>query len=185
MKSVPQAPGSVHKKVKGRLVFDRKFDQNTPLIRSTVKREICKLISRGLTMDKICEVEGIPPKHIIYDLIWRDAEFEKMYRAARLSAAEVWANEIRENAAKAANLDSVAEKKSMAHVQAIRLQVDTDKWLLSKMLRAQYGDDLPAEDGKSANTMLEIIKAVAQLARTPAAEPRPVRGRVVVPELEN
>lgn len=135
-------------------------------------------------MKKICEGEGIPPKHVIYDLLWRDPEFEAMYRKARLAAAEVWANELRELAEEAKNLSSIPEKKSMAHVQAIRLQVDTDKWLLSKMLRGQYGDDLPAEDGKSANTMLEIIKAVAQLARP--SEPKTVQARVIdVPAIED
>jgi hypothetical protein len=187
-KIVPKAPCDKHHKLydkgKQRLVFKHRFDQRPAIVGEQTKRQICKLVAQGMYMKDVVRQEGIPPQHVIYDMIWRDPEFKQMYKAARMAAAEVWADKLRELASEASDLHGVPEKKSLAHVQAIRLQVDTDKWLLSKMLREEFGDDLSPKGGGGTATMLEIIKAVALLARTPA-EPKPVMARVIVPEIED
>jgi len=161
--------------------FVAKFDQHAPIIGIQVRREICKRIARGEKVRDICEVDGIPDRHHVYDLIWRDPDFKRMYYDARLARAEVWAEELRENAAEAARLDNIPEKKSMAHVQAIKLQVETDKWLLGKLLPQQYGENQVPTGEKAVGDVLAIIREVATLARSE----KPVRGEIVTPLLEN
>ena len=173
------------KKKPARKKFMARFDQHAPVIGIAVQREICRRVAAGESMKVIEAVEGIPAKHQIYDLIWRDPNFKRMYKDARMAQMLILAEELREVAAEAKNLKNVAEKKAMAHVQAIRLQVDTDKWLLSKLLKDEYGDDLPPAGGNrdAMSSVLDIIREVSKLARE---EPKPVvKARVVVPAIED
>lgn len=169
----------------GRQVFNKRFDQHAPLISLGVQREICRLLATGKTVKEIVEVEGIPSRDQIYNLMWRDPVFKRMYKDARICRAEVWAEELREKAAEGKNLDDIPEKKAMAYVQAIRNIVDTDKWLLSKILREEYGDDLPVGDPRRGNAIgdvLQVIKEVQKLARAEA--PIKTAKATVVPELQ-
>ena len=133
-------------------------------------------------MKQIESDERMPRRQHIYHLLWRDAEFKRMYHDARAARAAVRAEELSELAAKAADLGGLDAKKSMAHVQAIRLQVDTDKWLLSKILPREYGDELPDKGDKRSQVgdVLEIVRAVAQLARD-----KPLRAEVVIPTIQD
>lgn len=163
------------------MVYNKRFDQHAPLISLGVQREICRRLATGKTLKEICADADIPKEHHIYDLIWRDPAFKRMYKDARLARAEVWAEQLRELASEAKNLDGIAEKKSMAHVQAIRLQVDTDKWLLSKLLNEEYGDELPEKNrgGATAGDAVQLIREVIKLTR----EEKVAKATVITPEL--
>lgn len=161
----------------------KRFDQHAPIVSLSVQREICRLVAMGKTLKQVTRVDGIPTKAQIYGLMWRDPAFKRMYKDARLARAEVWAEEMREEAAKAKNLKGIPEKKAMAHVQACRLVVDTDKWLLSKILADEYGDELPDQRrGKAVGDFLEVIRGVNKLARDDP-QPKTVKATVVIPTL--
>ena len=148
-----------------RPIYNARFDAVAPLISNSVKREILKRITRGHSMREIAEDPKLPKEHEIYDLIHRDPDFATAYRAARLARASVWAEEIREKARRAEDCQNMG-KEALAYVHAIRLQIDTDKWLLSRLLPAEYGEkqvDSPTE--RTVTGVLEVIKLVTGLVR--------------------
>jgi hypothetical protein len=154
-----------------RLVFKKRFDQRVPLISEGVRREICRRRATGQSMKEITADPDLPNQDLIYDLMWRDESFKKMYKAARMAYTEKIAEELRDKAAEARDFKG-DPKGHMAHVQAVRLEVDTDKWLLSKLLAEEYGDELPNQQrGKAVSDLMSVIQSVAQLAWDNKPEP--------------
>jgi len=71
------------------------------------------------------------------------------YQAAVMRRAALWAEELVELADDTSQDHNADGKGNMAAVARSRLQVDTRKWLLSKLIPRQYGDSmaLTAADG--------------------------------------
>ncbi len=108
------------------------------------KAEICALVLSGmrggLSAFKACEAAGVP--HSTF-LLWMkdDAELADSYARAREDLIERIANEVIELSDADVGLQPDG-KKDWAAVQKHKLQVDTRKWLLSKLAPKKYGDKL-------------------------------------------
>lgn len=108
------------------------------------KADICALVLSGmrggLSTFKACEAAGVP--HSTF-LLWMkdDAELADSYARAREDLIERIANEVLE-LSDADVGEQPDGKKDWAAVQKHKLQVDTRKWLLSKLAPKKYGDKL-------------------------------------------
>lgn len=108
------------------------------------KADICALVLSGmrggLSTFKACEAAGVP--HSTF-LLWMkdDAELANSYARAREDLIERIANEVIELSDADVGLQPDG-KKDWAAVQKHKLQVDTRKWLLSKLAPKKYGDKL-------------------------------------------
>jgi hypothetical protein len=108
------------------------------------KADICALVLSGmrggLSAFKACEAAGVP--HSTF-LLWMkdDAELADSYARAREDLIERIANEVIELSDADVGLQPDG-KKDWAAVQKHKLQVDTRKWLLSKLAPKKYGDKL-------------------------------------------
>jgi len=108
------------------------------------KADICALVLSGmrggLSTFKACEAAGVP--HSTF-LLWMkdDAELADSYACAREDLIERIANEVIELSDADVGLQPDG-KKDWAAVQKHKLQVDTRKWLLSKLAPKKYGEKL-------------------------------------------
>ena len=108
------------------------------------KADICALVFSGmrggLSTFKACDAAGVP--HSTF-LMWMkdDAELANSYARAREDLIERIANEVMELSDADVGLQPDG-KKDWAEVQKHKLQVDTRKWLLSKLAPKRYGDKL-------------------------------------------
>jgi hypothetical protein len=108
------------------------------------KADICALVlsgmRSGLSAFKACEAAGVPQSTFN---IWlgMDAELAAEYARAREDLIERIANEVLE-LSDADVGEQPDGKKDWAAVQKHKLQVDTRKWLLSKLAPKKFGDKL-------------------------------------------
>jgi hypothetical protein len=123
----------------------RELDQSTA-------DEICTRISSGQRLRQICK-ELNTSSETIYFWMARNEEFAKQYADAKQKQAESMADEMMEIADSA---EFTNGDYGNAAVQAARLQVDTRKWLLSKLLPKKYGDRIQNEVTGAGGAALNI-----------------------------
>lgn len=108
------------------------------------KADICALVLSGmrggLSAFKACEAAGVSQSTFN---LWlnEDAKLAAEYARAREDLIERIANEVIELSDADVGLQPDG-KKDWAAVQKHKLQVDTRKWLLSKLAPKKYGDKL-------------------------------------------
>ena len=99
------------------------------------KAEICDLVLSGmrggLSAFKACEAAGVPHSTFM-EWLRDDTELSNSYARAREDLIERIANEVMELSDADVGLQPDG-KKDWAAVQKHKLQVDTRKWLLSKL----------------------------------------------------
>lgn len=112
--------------------------------------KICEQLSRGISLRTVCLAEEMPDAATIFRWFRTNEEFCKQYARAKEESADAMAEEILDLSDGAIDIiKKGAEKKSSALGQAVRLQVDTRKWIMSKMKPKKYGDKLDlTSDGK-------------------------------------
>lgn len=111
--------------------------------------KICGLISNGMSLRAICNVNGMPARGTVYQWLNENLEFQDQYTRARVEQADYFAEEIVEIA------DSV--EADSAAVAKARLQVDARKWAASKLAPKKYGEktelDVKSSDGSMTPTV--------------------------------
>ena len=97
-----------------------------------IANKICELIAQGHSLNKLSQRDDIPSSAAIYNWLARYPEFVEKYAHARGVQAEVMAQEIQDLAD-----DCDLERNA---INKARLQVDSRKWLMSKLYPNKYGD---------------------------------------------
>lgn len=121
---------------------------------------ICKRIAMGESLRAICREEDMPNGQTIYNWLVEPEKrwFLEQYTQARGIQAELMFEQLNELADVSVE-DIVGDDKSDgARVQARKLQVDTRKWVLSKMLPKKYGDKLDVTSGNKPIPLLNAIR---------------------------
>lgn len=159
-----------------------------PEIRTKANADrICALLAEGMSLRKICEMDGMPSKPAILDWLAIDADFAAQYAQARVKQAEGMGEELLEIADDGRNDwmeklgkdgQSLGWMVNGEAVQRSRLRVDTRKWLLSKMLPKKYGEKIEHEhSGPNGAPIPVAVSAVdyaalkADLAALPKRAP--------------
>jgi hypothetical protein len=129
--------------------------------RAKVSKIVFAAMSNGSSLRKACELEGI--SHTTF-LVWvnDDTEIADQYAKARDALHSYWADEIMTIADAPVGSTDNGTTDSGA-VQKQRLQIDSRKWLLSKLASKQYGDKLQV-GGDAANPIMiqEITRKIVQ-----------------------
>lgn len=113
----------------------------------------CERVAEGESVRSICADPDMPARSSIFKWIGMYPEFTDQYTRAREIGAEVKFDELEELAATA----------TPDCVSVVKLQVDTRKWALSKMMPKKYGDKVQQEidhrssDGSMKPTVIEIV----------------------------
>jgi hypothetical protein len=92
---------------------------------------ICLRLAEGESLNHICKDEGMPDMTTVMRWLKAHDDFRQSYAHAREVQATRWADEI------VALSDAAMGNED---TQARRLQVDSRKWIVAKMLPKVYGD---------------------------------------------
>ena len=111
---------------------------------------ICKRVALGEALITICKDDNMPCMDQVLHWANIDPTFADMYTRARDTQADTLADGLETLAASAIGMDA-------AGVQAIRLQVDTRKWIVSKLKPRRYGEHLQI-DGEIKHRSADSIE---------------------------
>lgn len=105
-------------------------------------QRVLEYAAEGVSLSAMCRLPGMPAPITV--ITWRqtDPTFSKAYDDARRHLAERYAQDVVDLADSARGLDA-------AGVQAVRLAVDTRKWVASKILPHTYGDNVQVQHSGS------------------------------------
>ncbi len=136
-------------KVAGAKTTARKVGRPTDYTEKLVTA-ICVGIAEGMSLRKVCELNGMPSISTVLRWLADDskAEFRDQYVRAREAQADVLAEEILQIADDGRNDTQVDDEGNVFvdhdHIARSRLRVDARKWLASKMAPKKYGDKIEA-----------------------------------------
>lgn len=123
---------------------------------------LCEEIATGRSVTQICKEKWAPDKTTFYRWCYRHEDFRHQYARAKNLAQEMAAEEIWEIASEATN-DTV---------NVARLQVDTKKWIASKLLPKRYGEksqlDHVSSDGSMKPVVVELVGPTESTTTDPA-----------------
>lgn len=124
--------------------------------RARIADQVLAGMGQGLSAFKACEAAGIPHSTFM-GWLDNDAELVNRYTRARENLIERMANEIIEISDKDVEIQD--GKRDWAAVQKHKLQVDTRKWLLSKLAPKKYGDKVGVEVTGEGGGPIQILAA--------------------------
>lgn len=137
----------------------------------TIATKICTLVSEGLSVRKVCEMEGMPSRYTVYKWISQYDDFANRYARAKTLGSEALADEILEIADDGTNDwmekhdkngEHIGWQLNGEHVQRSRLRVDTRKWLLAKLQPTKYGERVDMNHGlQPDNPIMSLIQQVS------------------------
>lgn len=126
--------------------------------RAKIAQQIFDGMRNGLSAYKACVSAGV--NQSTFTLWMRDdEELAKEYARAREDLIERMANEIMEISDQDVEI-SEEGKKDWAAIQKHKLQVDTRKWLLSKLAPKRYGEKLEISGDENSPLKIEKIERV-------------------------
>jgi hypothetical protein len=125
--------------------------------RAIISQAVLDGMRSGLSAFKACQAAGVP-QSTFSRWVDEDAILAENYTRAREDLIELMANEVLELSDKDVGLQPDG-KKDWAAVQKHKLQVDTRKWLLSKLAPKKYGDRLELAGDKENPLQVQTIDA--------------------------
>ncbi len=132
-----------------------------PAYNPTIALHVCYEIACGIPMREIAARHGLPDRATIFGWVLDVPEFATAYLRARELAAHGMADD----------LPALADTATGENTQAVRLQVETRRWVLSRMLPRVYGDKITADVTLSVTLEQLVLKS---LERQASDEPRTI-----------
>jgi hypothetical protein len=123
--------------------------------RSSISQIVLDGMRSGMSAFKACQAAGVPMSTFCR-WVDDDAILAENYTRAREDLIERIAAEIMEISDKDVGM-AVDGKRDWAAVQKHKLQVDTRKWLLSKMAPKKFGDRLELTGDKESPLQIQTI----------------------------
>jgi hypothetical protein len=122
---------------------------------------ICERLAKGETVTAICASPGMPGYTTINRWIDKDETFRRDYARARELGLHAMAEQcLQISDRQSPSTDSGAT--DTGDVQHRRLQVDTRKWLLARLLPKVYGDKQQLEHSGSVDIAASLTAARAR-----------------------
>lgn len=117
--------------------------------------EICEQLAQGKSLRSICDNKGMPSIRTV--MSWRNSnnQFLQQYARAREDQADYYAEELIKLA------DSfTGETDTITAISRAKLQIDTRKWVASKLKPKMYGDkvqqELTSQDNRPIRSVIVI-----------------------------
>ena len=131
-------------------------------------QELCDRISQGNSLRKVCDADDMPAWTTVFKWLRIDNTFAQQYAQAR----ELWADAefdrmmeiadtVREGQKVKTLPDGTKEVTTGDMVDRAKLQVDTRKWALARMMPRKYGDRMTQElTGAGGKELVVTIRSV-------------------------
>ena len=116
---------------------------------------ICDKLTEGMSVRKLCKMDGFPNPSTIYVWIDRFPEFAERYARARETATEDMLEDILE----------IADDPTI-DTQEKRVRIDTRKWAMGKLKPKKYGEKTTHEVGNKDGETLKVDNSVDTVALT-------------------
>lgn len=117
-----------------------------------IAEKILERLMYGEGLNTICKAHGMPAESTVRLWVIDDREgFAAKYTRARGIGMDAAADRLRERAKQAAGLDA-------AGVSAVALEINTEKWYLSKIAPKTYGDKLDLTSGGKSLARTRVIR---------------------------
>lgn len=107
--------------------------------------KMCLRIENGESVRDVCEDEKMPSLSMFFRWVRDHEYFREQYTRAKDIQADVEFANIDKIAEKAVDMIVGDDKSDGARVQAIKLQVDTKKWILARKAPQKYSDKIRNE----------------------------------------
>lgn len=114
--------------------------------------ELCKRVSCGEYVSKICEAPGMPPKSTFYYWLVKYPEVREKYESARLNRIETKEEEFRELIEK-----SPSDKGSL---KKLELQLKVEMWMMEKINPLKYGQKTTLQGDKNNPITISVASAL-------------------------
>lgn len=145
----------------------KKGQSNGKRLSNALAERLCTEVARGVPLTRACAAEGVKI-NTVFDWLQRTEELRGMYARACETRLQVLEERVLELCVLGheAALDELTGKDRLT---AIKLEIDTLKWMLSKLMRRKYGEkqvvELTGKDGEKlepvASVDMEALKQVA------------------------
>lgn len=143
-----------HKETTTRVVFSEE-----------VFAEMLERIACGDSVRAICDEHGFPSRKTFYGWVLRNEDLRERYETALVARHYALADETLEIADEpVGSLESGATDSGA--VQKQRLQVDTRKWILSKLVPKKYGEKVTQDHTSSDGSMAAQPTRIELVAKT-------------------
>jgi hypothetical protein len=120
--------------------------------------EVFSRIMSGESLSSICKDQGMPTRKSFFLWVAQDEKLRARYESALFARSYVMVDELLEIAD--SEIPETGDgKKDWQAIQKHKLQVDTRKWLLSKLAPKKYGDKLEVS-GDPTNPLVTRIERV-------------------------
>lgn len=110
--------------------------------------KICEELAQGKSMRTVCKGDDMPAMSTVFKWLREIKEFSEQYARAKEESTDAMSEDVLfisdESLLEAVNADP---KAANAVVQAMRLRVDTRKWIMSKMKPKKYADKVDVTSG--------------------------------------
>ena len=116
---------------------------------------ICDKLTEGMSVRKLCKMDGFPNPSTIYVWIDRFPEFAERYARARETATEDMLEDILE----------IADDPTI-DTQEKRVRIDTRKWAMGKLKPKKYGEKTTHEVGNKDGETLKVDNGIDTVALT-------------------
>lgn len=114
-----------------------------------IVNEICSRIADGMSLKTICKDPKMPDKATFYRWMDQYPELCDKYARAKEDSADALVDEMLYLADESNDVIVGDDKSDSARVNAKKLQVETRKWISSKLKPKKYGEKLDlTSDGK-------------------------------------
>ena len=127
-----------------------------------IGEKVCDLIAEGSTLREVCKkIKGLNPATIVkWTMAKANSDFGKQYARARQVAYGLLEDEIRDvNSEITRTNTQFGNPVDAASVQAAKLKADNLKWILSKRLPKDYGDNVGKEFQEPKAPIINITYA--------------------------
>lgn len=116
---------------------------------------ICEKLTEGMSLRKICQLDGFPKASAIYTWLDKHPEFADKYTRAREVATEDMLEDILE----------IADHPELDPNDK-RIRIDTRKWAMGKLKPKKYGEKQTHEHGNKDGEALKVDMSVDTQALT-------------------
>lgn len=144
------------------------------MISQATRDAICEQLADGRSLRDVLRQDGMPAMSHFFNELKGDIAFQEQYARAKEAGIEALAadtlyiaNTPQMGVIRTVKPDGSEEVKHADMIEHRRLQVDTRKWLLSKLAPKKYGDKLDVTQAGE----LSLVHKIERVIVDPRADP--------------
>ena len=132
---------------------------------------ICTQLTEGKTLRQICSEKGMPDLAMIRRWIQEKPLFNLHYSRARTEQTRAWADQIISLSDDMSNdyrdvttvTGKAVRQVDRPHIERVRLQIETRKWIMARVNKAEFGDKTSDSDGTPSMIDSGVKEMLGQL----------------------